>query len=65
MVKLGSPSDFTSINPKNTIGNAFYTTHTDVSNFLQIESFTDFSTPTRAEVGKLIKRVEEKIDDAT
>ena len=65
MVKLGSPSDFTSINPNYTIGNGFYTTHTDVSNLLQIESFTDFSTPTRAEVGKLIKRVEEKIDDAT
>ena len=65
MVKLGSPSDFTTINPNYTIGNGFYTTHTDVSNLLQIESFTDFSTPTRAEVGKLIKRVEEKIDDAT
>ena len=65
MVKLNSPSDFTSINPNYTIGNGHYTTHSDVSNLLQIESFTDYTTPTRAEVGKIIKRVEEKIDDAT
>lgn len=65
MVKLGSPSDFTAINPNYGIGNGHYTTHTDVSNLLQIESFTDYTTPTKAEVGKLIKRAEEKIDDAT
>ena len=65
MGKVSSPSDYTSINPNYTIGNGFYTTHTDVSNLLQIESFTDYTTPTRAEVGKLIKRAEEKIDDST
>jgi len=65
MSKLGSPSDYTTINPNYAIGNGHYTTHTDVSNLLQIESFTDYTTPTRAEVGKLIKRAEEKIDDAT
>ena len=65
MSKLGSPSDFTAINPNYAIGNGHYTTHTDVSNLLQIESFTDYTTPTRAEVGKLIKRAEEKIDDST
>ena len=65
MGKVSSPSDFTSINPNYTTGLGYYTTHTDVSNLLQINSFTASTTPTIAEVGKLIKRVEEKIDDAT
>jgi hypothetical protein len=65
MVKLGSPSDYTTINPDYANGNGYYTTHTDVSNLLQIESFTAYTTPTVAEVGKLIKRAEERIDDAT
>ena len=65
MGKVSSPSDFTSINPNYTTGLGYYTTHTDVSNLLQINSFTSSTTPTIAEVGKLIKRVEEKIDDAT
>ena len=64
MAKLSSPSDFTNINVNYTIGNGYYTTHTDVSNLLQISAFGDSTTPTRAEVGKIIKRVEEKIDDA-
>ena len=65
MVKLGSPSDYTTINPDYANGKGYYTTHTDVSNLLQIESFTAYTTPTVAEVGKLIKRAEERIDDAT
>ena len=65
MAKVSSPSDYTTVNANYSIGNGYYTTHTDVSNLLQIEDFSDFTTPTRAEVGKLIKRAEEKIDDAT
>ena len=65
MGKVSSPSDFTAINPNYTNGLGYYTTHTDVSNLLQINSFTNSTTPTIAEVGKLIKRAEEKIDDKT
>jgi len=61
---VSSPSDFTNINVNYAQGNGYYTTHTDVSNLLQISVFTDSTTPNRAEVGKLIKRVEAKIDDA-
>ena len=65
MGKVSSPSDFTSINPDYTNGRGFYTTHTDVSNLLQINSFTSSTTPTIAEVGKILKRVEENVDDKT
>lgn len=65
MSKLSSPSDFSNINVNYTSGNGYYTTHTDVSNLLQISAFSSSTTPTIAEVGKLIKRAEEKIDDAT
>ena len=64
MGKVSSPSDFTNINVSYALGNGYYTTHTDVSNLLQIGAFSDTTTPTRAEVGKIIKRVEEKIDDS-
>ena len=69
MVKASSPSDYYRANVNNgkviyTDGNGFYTTHTDISNLLQISSFSDSTTPTKAEVGKIIKRVEEKIDDS-
>ena len=63
MGKVSSPSDFTNIDVNYNIGFGYYTTHTDVSNLLQISAFSDSTTPTRAEVGKIIKRVEEKIDD--
>ena len=68
MVKASSPSDYYRANVNNgkvlyTDGNGFYTTHTDISNLLQISNFSDSTTPTKAEVGKIIKRVEEKIDD--
>ena len=61
---VSSPSDFTNINVNYAQGSGYYTTHTDVSNLLQISPFTDSTTPNRAEVGKLIRRVEAKIDDA-
>lgn len=64
MVKVSSPSDFTNINVNYTNGNGYYTTHTDVSNLLQISDFSTSTTPTVAEIGKLIKRVEERIDDS-
>ncbi len=63
MSKLSSPSDFTNINPNYTLGRGFYTTHSDVSQLLQISSFTNSTTPTIAEVGGLIKRAEERVDD--
>tara|TARA_B100001094_G_scaffold332117_1_gene402845 strand:- start:15258 stop:16328 length:1071 start_codon:yes stop_codon:yes gene_type:complete len=63
MGKASSPSDFTNIDVNYNIGFGYYTTHTDISNLLQISAFTDSTTPTRAEVGKIIKRVEDKIDD--
>jgi hypothetical protein len=62
MAKVSSPSDFTNIDVNYNIGFGHYTTHTDVSNLLQIGAFTDLTTPTRQEIGKIIKRVEEKID---
>lgn len=61
---VSTPSDFTNINVNYAQGNGYYTTHTDVSNLLQISAFSDSTTPNRAEVGKLIRRVEAKIDDA-
>jgi len=63
MGKVSSPSDFTNINVNYTNGNGYYTTHTDVSNLLQISAFSASTTPTISEVGKIIKRVEERIDD--
>lgn len=61
---VSSPSDFTNINVNYTLGNGYYTTHTDVSNLLQISAFSSSTTPNIAEVGKLIRRVEAKIDDS-
>ena len=63
MARVSSPSDFTSINPNYSIGNGFYTTHTDISNLLQISAFSSSTTPNLVEVGKIIKNVEGKIDD--
>jgi len=66
MAKVSSPSDFTNINAgEYTDGNGYYTTHTDVSNLLQIAQFGTSTTPTKTEVGKIIKRVEDKIDETT
>ena len=61
---VSTPSDFTNINVNYAQGNGYYTTHTDVSNLLQISAFSDSTTPNREEVGRLIRRVEAKIDDA-
>ena len=64
MGKVSSPSDFTNINVDYSAGNGHYTTHTDISNLLQISSFSANTTPNLVEIGKLIKRAEEKIDDS-
>ena len=63
MSKAYSPSDFTNINVNYSQGNGYYTRHFDVSALLQINEFTDTTTPSRGEVGSIIKRVEDKIDD--
>lgn len=63
MSKLSSPSDFTNINANYSQGRGFYTTHTDVSQLLQIAAFSSSTTPSIAEVGNLIKRAEERVDD--
>ena len=63
MSKAYSPSDFTNINVNYSQGNGYYTRHHDVSALLQINEFTDTTTPSRGEVGSIIKRVEDKIDD--
>lgn len=63
MPKLSSPSDFTNINPNYSQGRGFYTTHSDVSQLLQIAAFSSSTTPSIAEVGGLIRRAEERVDD--
>ena len=64
MGKVSSPSDFTTINVDYNSGNGHYTRAIDISNLLQIGAFSTTTTPDLAEVGKIIKRVEEKIDDS-
>lgn len=63
MSKASSPSDFTNIDVNYSQGKGYYTRHFDVSALLQISEFTDNTTPSRGEVGAIIKRVEDKIDD--
>jgi len=63
MVKASSPSDFTSINVNYAIGNGYYTRAEDISNLLQIDDFSSSTTPNLIEVGKIIKRVEDRIDE--
>tara|TARA_R100000734_G_C3313834_1_gene105256 strand:+ start:796 stop:1866 length:1071 start_codon:yes stop_codon:yes gene_type:complete len=63
MSKASSPSDFTNIDVNYSQGKGYYTRHFDVSALLQIGEFTDSTTPSRGEVGAIIKRVEDKIDD--
>jgi len=65
MGKISSPSDYTNIDVTDyTDGKGYYTTERDVSHLLQIADFGDSTTPTKSEVGKIIKRVEERIDSA-
>lgn len=64
MAKL-SKSDYvvgSAANYSNGIG--YYTTHTDVSDLLQCGAFSASTTPDLSAIGKIIKRVEGKIDDS-
>jgi len=63
MPRLSSPSDFTTIAPDYNTGDGYYTRHDEVSSLLQCNVFTNSTTPTIAEVGDIIKRVEERIDE--
>ena len=63
MTKASSPSDFTTINVNYAQGNGYYTRAEDVADLLQIGSFSSTTTPSLADVGKVIRRVEDKIDD--
>tara|TARA_R100000278_G_C5466416_1_gene162834 strand:+ start:131 stop:1237 length:1107 start_codon:yes stop_codon:yes gene_type:complete len=65
MGKLSSPSDFTSINPNYAEGRGYYTTSNTVAALLQIGNFTDTTTPSKSEVGELIKRAEDRVDSTT
>ena len=76
MSRLKTASDYTTINPDYANGKGYYTTHVDVSDLLQISPnsdldsdgdksyFTDDTTPSKAMVGKIIKRVEGNIDSS-
>ena len=65
MAQLSSPSDFTTINPKYSEGRGYYTTSDLVAALLQIGNFTDDTTPSREEVGDIIKRAEDRVDNTT
>ena len=62
MTTFSSPSDYTAIDVNYTAGRGFYTTASDVASLLQIADFDANTTPTLAEVGKIIKRVEQAIN---
>lgn len=76
MSRLKTASDYTTINPDYANGKGYYTTHVDVSDLLQISPNTDLdgdgdksyfttdTTPSKAMVGKIIKRVEGNIDSS-
>jgi len=65
MSKLKSDSDFTQSQAVDYgTGFGYYTTHSDVTALLQCQTFTGATSPTNVEVGKIIKRVEGKIDDS-
>ena len=65
MGKLGSKSDYVVGTGMGEYGDGkgYYTTHTDVSDLLQVGAFSSLTTPSDEDVGKIIKRVEGKIDD--
>ena len=64
MGRLKSESDYIVGSASNyTTGLGYYTTHTDVSDLLQCGAFSNTSTPDIAAIGKIIKRIEGKIDD--
>jgi hypothetical protein len=65
MSKLKTESDYVIAGlPNYSTGIGHYTTHTEVSDLLQVGAFTNSSVPSIAQVGKIIKRVEGKIDNS-
>lgn len=65
MTKVQTESDYIiSALPNYTTGIGHYTTHTEVSDLLQVGAFTADTVPSIAMVGKIIKRVEGKIDNS-
>ena len=65
MGRLASESDYTiSSLPNYTTGIGYYTTHTEVSDLLQVGAFSNSTVPSIATVGKIIKRIEGKIDES-
>tara|TARA_R110002020_G_scaffold180072_6_gene374080 strand:+ start:15199 stop:16293 length:1095 start_codon:yes stop_codon:yes gene_type:complete len=64
MGKLSSKSDYIVGSASNYAqGIGYYATHTDVSDLLQCGAFTSSTTPDISAIGKIIKRIEGKIDD--
>ena len=63
MSKAYSPSDYTSIQPNYTTGFGYYTDKNAVSSLLQIPDFGTGTSPTEGDIGRIIKNVEEFIDD--
>tara|TARA_R110002050_G_scaffold93608_1_gene195449 strand:- start:233 stop:1345 length:1113 start_codon:yes stop_codon:yes gene_type:complete len=65
MGKLSSESDYViTALPDYTLGKGYYTSHSEVSDLLQVGAFSGSSVPSIAMVGKIIKRVEGRIDDS-
>ena len=61
MPKLSSESDYTiTALPNYTTGIGYYTSHTEVSDMLQVGAFTTTSVQRIAMIGKIIKRETKK-----
>jgi hypothetical protein len=64
-MKYSSPSDYTAIAPSYSTGAGFYTDKGKISSLLQLPAFSSSTSPTQAEVGELIKRAEDYVDEIT
>jgi hypothetical protein len=68
-LKYASPSDFTAIapdySPSSGAAKGYYTTSDLVAQLLQIPDFTTTTSPSSTEVGSIIKRIEDYIDEVT
>ena len=64
-MKYSSPSDYTAIAPNYGTGSGYYTDKAKISALLQLPAFSSSTSPTQAEVGELIKRSEDYVDEIT
>jgi len=64
-MKTNTPSDYKSMANDYTNGNGYYTNYQLIAQLLQVSDFTSGTSPTLAEVGELIKRTEDFIDEFT